>query len=71
MADNAAEIIFNRGDGFSTFDYRSHSNGLVFQKRDEFGGNVLYRSYEYNVVTPSVYFRIELNNRVNVVPSVI
>ena len=71
VADNAAEIICNRGDGFPTFDYRSHSTRLVFQKRDELGGHVLYRAYGYNDVTPSVYFRIEPNNPVNIVACVI
>lgn len=71
MANNAVEIIHNRGDGFPMFDYRSHSTRLVFQKRDELGGHILYRSYGYNDVTPSVYFRIEPNNQVNVVPCVI
>ena len=52
-------------------DNRSHSTRLVFQKRDELGGHILYRSYGYNDVTPSVYFRIEPDNQVNVVPCAI
>ena len=65
VADNDAEIIFNRGDGVPIFDYRrfnyhSHSPQLVFQKRDEFGGNILYHVYYgYDVMTQA--FTLGLN----------
>lgn len=72
VADNTKEIIFNRGDGTQMHVYQDpHNSRLVFQKRDEFGGHILYRSYDYTYVIPSVYYRIEPNNPVNIVPCVI
>jgi hypothetical protein len=72
MVYNAKDIVFNRGDRTEMHVYRG-TNGfrLVFQKRDEFGGHILYRSYGYNDVVSSVYYRIEPNNPVNVDPCVI
>jgi hypothetical protein len=67
VADNAKQIIFNRGDGLPIPDYREAVSKLVFQKRDEFGGHILQRAYGYGDVTPSVYYRIEPDNSVNTV----
>jgi len=72
VVDNAAEIIFNRGDGTPMHVYQNaYTLRLVFQKRDEFGGHILYRSYGNHDVTSSVYYRIEPNNQVNIVFTVI
>ena len=70
VAYNAKQIIFNRGDGLPIPDYQESVSKLVFQKRDEFGGNILYHAYHaygHDNVTPSVYYRIEPENPVDTV----
>jgi hypothetical protein len=72
VVDNAREIISNRGDITPQHVYGdSYSGNLVFQKRDEFGGNILYYAYGNGDITPSVYYRIDFNNPVNIVSYVI
>ena len=63
---NAKQIIFNRGDGLP-IDYKEASSKLVFQKRDEFGGHIMYCAYGPGDVTTSVYYRVEPDNPVNTV----
>ena len=67
VADNTKQIIFNRGDGLPIPDYGPSVSKLVFQKRDEFGGHILYCAYGPSDVTPSVYYRIDPDNPVNTV----
>lgn len=64
-AEDSYDIVVNRGDRSTPRDYGSSGKKLKWQKRDDFGGHILYEiSHDYR---SSVYYRIEPDTPVEVI----